>query len=291
VDLYDAAQYFDALDVTDAYTGAYLFTCQMDQYDSTERDSITGWRRTCNAPQIVLPPRRVVRIDGDVFIAGRTVKDYFKNRPIREHLLLHPSDGLFTVGPAKEFLEEQPDMHQMYGALSFRKPFKEEGESSEFFSIYNIYISLTEVVKRDTIVKSPEGVYYRVQNVETQTGYYKTIYAAELETPALLQVTYVPSSGVYDPVTDSSGAGVPIITNAFLERYQTNYRYMTWAADKFRNGDKVLTISQQDVTAPTNNDRVTAGGVDYRVLSVQSDGFGSWELHLRAAEFNLTVGP
>ena len=293
MDLYDAAQYFDKLTATDAYSNTALFVCQMDQYDSSERDSMTGWRRTCSAPAITIPARRVIKIDNTPYIVGRTQKDYFNEYVIREHALLHPSDGLFTLGSAKQFLTTPTStaLVSLHGAKALLQQKKEEGESSQLFSFYNVYIGLNESAAKDQIVKDPDGVYYRVQNVETQTGQYKSLSVSELGASALLQVSYVASSGVYDPITDSSGAEAPILIKAFFERYQTNYRYMTWAADKFRNGDRVLTVSALDVPAPTNNARVQAAGEDFKVLSVQSDGLGSWELHLRAADFNLVAEP
>jgi len=291
MDLHGAARYFDCLPAVDAYSGASLFTCQMDQYDSTARDSMTGWRRTCSAEKIVLPARRAVAIDGDAYIVGRTVKDWFGSDVIREHALLHPSDGLFTLAPAKEFLVEDPDepLPTLHGALSLRREQKEEGESSQFFNLYSIFIGLTEPAGRDLIVLDPWGVYYRVQSVETQTGYYRTLFVSELGASALLPVTYYPSSGTYDVETDSSGAEDPIFIKALFERYQSNYRYMTWAAEKYRNGDVVFTVSKADIIAAKNNDRVIVGSENYRVLAVQTDGLGSWELHARAAAFNLTT--
>jgi len=289
VDIYDAAQYFDKLTATDAYSSATLFTCQLDQYDSTERDSLTSWRRSCSAPVITVPTRRAVAIGGQVYIVGRCVKDFFDEYVIREHAVLHPSDGLFTLGSAKEFLEEYAQIYQLYGAQSLRKEQREEGVSSQVFNVYNVYIGLTESAARDQILLSPSGVYFRVLNVETQSGEYKTLYVAELGASALLPVTYVASSGVYDSVTDSSGAEAPVYIDAFVERYQSNYRYMTQAATKFQDGDKVLTINAEAVATPKSNDRVQVSSIDYKVLAVQSDGAGSWELLIRPAAMNLGI--
>jgi hypothetical protein len=290
MDLYDAAQYFDKLTATDAYSGATLFTCQMDQYDSTERDSVTGWRRTCSAPEIVVPARRAIKVNGKAYLVGRTQEDYFNEYVIREHALLHPSDGIFTLGSAKQFLSETHLLSYLHGAQSLLQQKKEEGESSQLFSFYSIYVGLNETATKDQIVQAPDGTYYRIQNVEIQTGQYKTLSATELGASALLQVSFISSSGGYDPVTDSSGAEAPILITAFFERYQTNYRYMTWASDRFRNGDRVLTVDQDDIPEPANNDRVQVNGSDYKVLSVHSDDMGGWEMHLRAADFNLTSG-
>lgn len=289
MDIYDVAQFFDRLRVADAYSNVFLFDCQMDQYDVSERDSSTGWRRTCSAKEVETPARRVVTIDSQAYLVGRVEKDYLNEYVIREHMLLHPSDGLFILGSAKQFISSSSALVSLHGARSLRKEQKEEGESSRLFSVYSVYVGLNEGVARDQIIKSPDGVYYRVQNVGIQTGQYKTVYAIELGGSALTEVTYIASSGEYDHVTDLSGAGTPVLIDAFFERYQANYHYMTWAAERFQNGDRVLTVSAEDAPAPLNNDRVQVAGDDYRVLSVQSDGSGCWELHIRPATMNLGI--
>jgi len=290
MDIYDAATYFDGLQVTDAYDDSELFTAQMDQYDATARDGMTSWRRSCSAAVVVMPDRRVVEIDGQPYIAGRRIRDYFQDQVIREHLLLHPSDGLFTCGTAADFLAEYSlSLTTLYGTLALRKELKEEAESSQYFSLYNIYIALGEVVSRDQIVQSPAGGYYRVQSVEQQTGEYQTLYVSDLSFDALVSVAYTSGSGVYDVASDQMIAGPSVAVNAFLERYQTNYRYLVDGALKFQEGDRVLTVSASDISEPAMNDRVQIDYVDYRVLSVQSDGLGGWELHIRRAQNNLAV--
>lgn len=292
MDIFGAATYFDGLSVLDAYSNAYLFTAQMDQYDATERDSMTGFRRSCSAGAVVLPARGVVSISSGVFLAGRTVKDYFQSSVIREHLLLHPSDGLFTKGAAKAFLEGYSlGLTTFYGALALRKERKEEGESSQLFNLYNIYMAKVEACTRDQIVQSPNGGLFRVASVELQTGGYKTLFVAELEDGALLDVVYTPASGGYNPVTDTTVAGTAVLAPALLEKYQTNYRYMTAAAAKYLNGDMVLTLNTVNITTPAANDRVVANGVAYQVLEKQPDGSGCWELHIRPAPFDLVGGP
>ena len=291
MDIFDAASYFDAMVATDAYDGSVLFTCQMDLYDNAERDSSTGWRRSCSAPAITLPARRVIAIDSDVFLVGRRVKDYFEALVIREHAVLHPSDGAYFIGSAKQFIKEDYDIPSFYGAKAYRSEQKESDQSSELFSTYNIYAALTESAVRDQIIRGPDNTYYRVLNKITQTGEYISLVVAELGASALTPVAYVSSSGVssYDPLTDTSGAEAPSYIDGIIERFQTNYRYMTWAAEKYQNGDMVLTVSATDVDSPQNNDRVVVNSVNYRVVSAQSDGSDCWELHIRPAEFNLSV--
>lgn len=289
MDLFDAARYFDGMAVTDAYDASALFTGQMDQYQGTERDSMTGWRRSISAPAVTVPDRGAVSINGNIYLTGRTVEDYFQTEVIRTHLLLHPSDGLFTRGWAKAFIaEDDENLTEAYAALAIRKEQKEESESSQFFSLYNIYIATSESVTRDQLVQSPDGVFFRVQSVEPQTGGFVTLYVSELETNTLIELSYY-VAGEYDVTSDTVATEPAESISGFLERYQTNYRYTRWASEKFKNGDAVVTINADDIADPRNNDRIVIGSTGYRVLERQSDTQGCWELHVRPTEFNLVV--
>jgi hypothetical protein len=289
MDIYGAAIYFDQLAVTDAYSGAALFNAQLDLYDASERDSMTGWRRSCSAAAVTMSARRAVAIGGQVYLAGNRTPDFLGGVKIREHLLLHPADGLYSRGWAKAFLEDDEDnLTDAYGALAIRKEVKEEGQSSQTFNLYNVYVATTETVYRDQLLLDANGVYFRVQNVERQTGGFKTLYVSELEAAPIFEVTYTPA-GAYDAATDTVTAGTQDAVQALYERYQTNYRYTRWAAEKFRNGDVVLTVNATDIAAPEPNDRFSVAGEGFRVLERQSDGHGCWELHLRPAAFNLVV--
>ena len=282
MDIIDAARYFDAVEARDAYDQTLLFVGQMDQYDSSERDSMTGWRRSCSAGEIVVPTRGVVAMGGTVYLTGRRTKDYFGEFVIREHLLLHPADGLFTMGASLSFIKSLPgDQTQFYGAVSLRKEQKEDGVSSQTFNVYNIYAALSENAERGMAVRGPDGVFYRIQNIETQTGRLRTFYASELGSAVLSTVGYTSTSGAYNPVTDSSGTADPIFISAFVERFQTNFHYLKWGAGRYRPGDLVVTVADSDVTSPAVNEVFTTGGRDYRILEVQPDDQGCWEIHVR----------
>jgi len=286
MDLYDVAAYFDDIPVLDGYSGSPLFICQMDQYDATNRDSMTGYRRTCSAPQINLPDRKVVDILGEKFICGRIIKDFFKGSVIRQHLLIHPADGLFLYGSARDFIDNA-QLYSFYGARALRKEGKEEGESSQFFPLYNIYFGSTEYAQRDFLLKGPDDFYYRIQAFEIQTGNYNSVYVNEIGKDTLTTVTYI-VAGDYVIASDSR-SGHPTDITAFVERHQTNYRYLTWAAERFRAGDRVVTVSDADIVDPSNNDYVLIDGSSYQVLERQTDGLGCWELQVRPSKMNLDL--
>ena len=279
MELSTVAASFDRQPVYDAYTEVFLCFGQPDLYDASVRDSGTGWRRSISSASLELPARGVLMLCDEPFLTGRVVHDYFGGSIIRSHLLLHPSDGLFSTASAATFLSAATPT-SFYGSKAWRKELKEESESSQYFNLYDVYLAPTESVSRDWIVKDPDDTYYRVQNIEKMTGELNTLVCTELGSAAFCSVSYI-ARETYDATTDSSGAADPISITAFLERYQTNYRYMNRAAAKYEKGDKVLTVLVSDVATPQEEDTVELGTETYRVLELQPDGSDCWELHLR----------
>ena len=104
MDLSVAASYFDTLSVQDGYSSAHLFYGQLDLYDGSNRDGGTSYRRSLSAPIITRPEREVFLIGTDRYLAGREVGDYFYGEKIRESVVLHPCDGLFTAGTAAQII-------------------------------------------------------------------------------------------------------------------------------------------------------------------------------------------
>jgi len=280
VDFSDVAAFFDDSGVLDGYTGDSLFSGQMDLYGGAVRDSLTGFRRSVSADLIIESTRGVVSIEDRLFLAGRIISDYFQGGLIRQHLILHPCDGLFEAAPAANFLNSG-SLDDFYGAEALLKEDNERAESSQLFNVVNIYSSTTEGVPRDYLLKSSSGIYFRVQNVERTTGGFQALVCSELGSGVLQPAVSYAALGAYDTATDSSSMSDPILIPGFLERYQTNYRYLSGDAAGFESGDKVLTVSTSDVAAPQTGDEATIASVLYQVLGFQEDELGSWELHTR----------
>lgn len=282
MDLAMAASYYDTLSVKDGYSSAHLFYGQMDLYGGGARDGVTSYRRALSAATISRPTRGVVLIgSSDRFIAGRSIKDYFYGDPLREALLIHPSDGSFTAGTAAQFITSSVSLVTAYMAVSLNKEQKEESESSQYFNLVDVYCSTYETVPRDYLVKGPSGIYYRVQALGTTTAGFQVLTCTELGAGVLFSsVSYV-GPGTYVPATDSSTTPAPIVISGILERYQSNYRYSLDEATKFEVGDKVLTVAASALTTPAVGAHVTVNSVVYDVLGYQTDGFSAWELHLR----------
>lgn len=275
----DACKFFDDQPVLDGYSGALLFYGQPDLFDAAERDSETGWRRTLSAAALTFPARNCVQIGTDRFIAGRSVKDYFQGAKVREHMLLHPADYLVTASHPAGFLGAIGSF-TLYAGLSWLKERKEEARTSEAFSVYDIYCSTTEAIVPGMLIKTPAGVYLRVQGIDQRSGGLLVLVSQELGADAQRSVSYI-VAGAYDPATDSSSASAPIAAAAFVEPFVTNYNYMTNGATPYEKADRVVTVRAATVATPKPGDTLVDQSLTFQVLEKQDDGNGCWELHVR----------
>lgn len=281
VEFSDAASFFDTQPVLDAYTGATLFMGQPDLYDATVRDAETGWRRTLSAATVVFPARGCVQVGNDRFIAGRSVRDYFQGEVAREYVLLHPTDQLIYAAFPAEFLAGGLVSVSFYAGLSWLKERKAESITSETSTIYDVYCSVSETsVREGVVLKTQDGNYLKVLGADLRSGGLMVLVAYELGVDALRPVSYT-AAGAYDPVADSSSASAPNLINAFVEDFQSNYRYRTSAATKYERADKVVTVRMSDLANPKPGDILEDQGEVFRVLERQADPSGCWELHVR----------
>jgi len=277
----DAVAYFDNQPVSDAYTGVFLFNCQPDLFNGTTTDTETGWRRSFSATVVVAPSRGCIEFGSKYYLMGRVIEDFFQGNAVRSSAVVHPSDGLFSLGSAAEVISAA-GTRSMHAAYSIRKESKEGSESSQSFNTVSIFVSGTEIVTRDQLLIGPNGVYYRVQNFIPTTGGYKVLVCSELGAASLQSVTYL-ASGAYDPVADAKGEAAPILTSGVVERYQTNYRYISQANAKYVNGDKVLTVLKSIIIAPNPGESFLIDGATFLIIEAQDDGAECWEIHMRSS--------
>ena len=144
----------------------------------------------------------------------------------------------------------------------------------------DVYCATEQTVARDYLVKGPTGIYYRVQNFGVTAGGFQVLTCNDLGAGVLSSVTYT-GVGTYNPATDSSSTPTPVSLSGILERYQTNYRYLVDDSGEFKAGDKIFTTPASGLASPAAGATVTISSIPYRVLGYQSDGYSSWELHLR----------
>jgi hypothetical protein len=209
-------------------------------------------------------------------MVGRIVRDYASGAVIREHALLHPCDGLFSIAAPLEFLKTTPAPVTFYGALAWEKNQREEAVSPRVYSQVEVYMAAYEAGSRGFLVKSPQGAYYRVQGETLSTGGLRRLACSELGASAVASVTYTPI-GTYTPATDTFGTLTPVVVKTLTERYQVGYHYLARAATPYEVGDTVITVAKTAIVLPKPGDTVPG----FRVIGVQDDGLSCWALHAR----------
>ena len=280
MDISDTVSFFATQKIYDAYSGLWVFDGHFDVYDNSVRDSLTGGRRTVTIiPGADIPARRVISYETDIFIIGDHINDYHKNEILKKYLVLHPADGLASVGTSAQMLSGS-GATDVYVGRSWRKSQKEEAESSEMFNLFNFYVAQGESGERNSLILL-SGRYYRIQGFEDTTGGFSILVASELGADAVKTVSYTPASGAYDPASDAKSVSDPFNISAFVERYQTSYRYNTPSSVKYESGDIIATFLKSDVADPETNDRVNISGLEYKLISAVDDLNGAWEAHLR----------
>lgn len=281
MDLSVAAAYFDDQAVYDSYSSALLFYGQPDLYDSAERDSETGWRRSLSVvPGTPLPARGCISLGTDHFVIGRVVKDYFQGSPIREHLLLHPAEGLVSLASAATFLASGTPT-SLHAGRSWLKDRKFETRTSQAYPLYDFFCHESEPAVLGYILKDADNDYYRVAADSVRSGELRTLTAYHLGTTALRSIGYSVAGTTYSSSTNSYTLAASATISAFVEDYRTNYLYLNNAAEDFERSDKVITVLVSAVTDPKTTDRITDSTTTYRVIDRQPDGASAWAIHVR----------
>ena len=95
--LYRAARQGDTVTATDAY-GTASFKCQLAPLELFKvQGTRIKVRQLSTAPDVVIPSRGAIRINGDVFLIGHGSTDFWKGAPIRVNYVTQGADGLATL--------------------------------------------------------------------------------------------------------------------------------------------------------------------------------------------------
>jgi len=209
MDIRDTINYFSRQVFLDAYTGISLFTGHFDIYNGWLNDGVSSKRRAITiSPTAVVPTRRCIKQDADVFIVGEVVPDYINNEIIKNHLICQASDGLMEVKTSAELLLGTAKTLVYFGK-SWRKSWKDLAETAEIFNIYNLYIAISEPTPDAGNIAVVGNKLFRINSVEESTGGFTVLLASDLGADAIQTVLYSPMSGGYNPVSDTKLASAP----------------------------------------------------------------------------------
>lgn len=271
--LKNVSKFFDKTKAADAYNSRYSFKCQVEPLDMyrTEGTRIKI-RNMSTAPEVVIPVRRVIKIDDQAYIVSDSSLDHWSGEAIRSRYVLQGADHVVEIRTIAQVLENVPGV-QAFASIDFNKYGTDERDSSEYHPQYHIYFG-KETVEEDYIVHTTSSNYLVKNSYLTPAGIVDAL-ANELDDP-VVQVT-VSTGRTYDPVTDSYTATASSV-RAVLVRWQEYFEYLTQGSTKYERGDAQLFVLPS-VHAKAG-DTVSISGEDFKVLS-HLDRTGYRALHIR----------
>ena len=271
--LKNVSKFFDKTKAVDAYNSSYSFKCQVEPLDMyrTEGTRIKI-RNMSTAPEVVIPARRVIKIDDQAYIVSDSSLDHWSGEAIRSRYVLQGADHVVEIRTVAQVLENVPGV-QAFASIDFNKYGTDERDSSEYHPQYQIYFG-KETVGEDVLIHTVDRNYLVKNSYLTPAGIVDAL-ANELDDP-VVQVT-VSTGRSYNPVTDSYTA-TTVSVRAVLVRWQEYFEYLTQGSTKYERGDAQLFVLP--AVQAKAGDTVSIGGEDFRVLS-HLDRSGYRSLHIR----------
>jgi len=271
--LKNVSKFFDKTKAVDAYNSSYSFKCQVEPLDMyrTEGTRIKI-RNMSTAPEVVIPARRVIKIDDQAYIVSDSSLDHWSGEAIRSRYVLQGADHVVEIRTIAQVLENVPGV-QAFASIDFNKYGTDERDSSEYHPQYHIYFG-KETVGEDVLIHTVDRNYLVKNSYLTPAGIVDAL-ANELDDP-VVQVT-VSTGRSYNPVTDSYTA-TTVSVRAVLVRWQEYFEYLTQGSTKYERGDAQLFVLP--AVQAKAGDTVSIGGEDFRVLS-HLDRSGYRSLHIR----------
>lgn len=276
--LFDVANHFDDIPITDGYTGAALYSGQFSSFLEASPDGSTAQRRTLSlAPGLVIPARRVLTALTERWIVGMGNLDGIYGQAIRQSFWTKKVTDTFQIlTPAQAALAQSGVT--AYGHREYLKDTINLFTDAQYDPFWDIYFSNTEPVFKGTFLKSGTTL-YRARSLHTGKEGLFDASCDELDIGAGVAVVF-PQTGAYSPHTDSYAAGSVTTTGILLDRYKL-FEYRTEADAKTAAGDMSLVVAQSVVT-PKVGWAVTIAAQPWRVEAVTPELDG-YLLHVRRA--------
>ncbi len=265
--LVNAAKSFDKLVLADAYVPATTFKGQFDLFDESRRDGMSVERRILSvASGVTIPPRRTVIANGTTWLVGDGHDDYFKASVIRTKYVLHQATDLAVVKTFDQALAASAGS-SIWTSRLWVKGSKEIDISSDVTDVFNFYFAAGESIALNQLIYA-NAQWHIVRSLFPGTAGHLIAMVDELPEPVVTTATF--DKRAYNPVTDAY-ATTPTTIAAIRLRWQSHFRYQEAGVEEYSAGDIVLIVLKATIT-PTPGDKVTVGGVVYRLDSVVDEG-------------------
>jgi len=276
--IFDVANHFDDIPLTDGYTGAALFNAQTSTFLGASPDGSVAQKRVFSmAPAMTLPSRKCVVALTERYILGSTILDGIYGQSIRKSAWAKlVTDSLEILTPAQACLATAGTT--AYGRRQYFKDTVNGVTDAEYDPFWEIFFSVSEPVFKGSFFKVGT-TFYRCRSAHLDEAGFTNANSDELDEGSRVAITF-PLTGAYDPVTDSYGAG-SLATNGFMfDRYKL-YNTLTSTDALNHAGDMTVVVAASAVT-PVIGRVLTVAGRDWNILNstIEQD---AWSLHVRRA--------
>lgn len=274
--IYDVANHFDDIAITDGYTGAALYYGQFSSFLESSPDGSTSQRRTLSlAPGLSLPTRKVISALSERWIVGMGNVDGIYGETIRQSFWMKKVSNSYTIlTPGQAALNSAGT--SAYGHKLYLKDTVNGSSDAEYDPFYNFYFSTTETIAKGSVLKFG-SIYYYVRTVNDGLSGLIEAGTDELDSGAYQSVTFT-LTGAYNPVTDTYAAGSTTTGAIFMDRYML-YQKRTQTDMQSLAGDMSLLVATSAVT-PVVGKTVTVSSRSWKILAVTAEQ-DSWLLHIR----------
>ena len=262
--LTDVARYFDKTPAYDPDTGAFLFNCQLSNYDGSHRDAHAAYRRILSVrPGAVFPASKTIKIFNEVWIIAESQYDGFAEIHRQRHVIQRVNEKLeiFTIA---DFLAGVA-AEQVWGDVQWVVGTREKDYSSFSPQIYDVYLPLDYDLPPHRLVRYRDRLYFGQFQYDSAAGYtvYRTMrqdYGAH-ENVTLTHKKYNPAIGKAEELSQDN---VPCL----MVRWQEFYEYEEQLADRYKVGDRVFLF--QSNTNVTRETRIRTSGREWAVLGIST---------------------
>ena len=272
--LHRAARFADHVTASDAYDGSNEFKCQLAPLELYKVEGTKiKIRQLSTAPEVVIPARGAVRIDGDVFLISHASVDYWKGRPIRLNYVTQGADGLAVLTSIEDALAGTAGV-DAYASAEFSRYLPEGADSSKYPPQYELFLAESETVAADSLV-GLNGVWYLVKESYLSASGVRVALANMLAEPVFEVVSF--ASNTYDPVTDTTMA-TTTLHKILRVKWAEHYTYLSIGTETYERGDQQVFMLK--AATPKPSDVLTLSDGAWRILAVQDEGT-RWSCHVR----------
>lgn len=271
-----AAVKFNDLLASDAYNPSLTFKVQYEPMSFTKIEGVSIRKRQLSlAPDVVLPTRGCIEIQGETYLFGSDAPDYWKGEVIRRTLVIQGADGLAGLTTIADELASNPRT-SAYIAVVFSKYMPDNADSSKYPPQYEVFMAGSESSPADSLI-TIGSKWYMVKESYLSTSGLRIALANELDAPVFETVMF--GSKTYNPITDSySGAGVSV--RVMRVKWTEHYKYLSKASTNFERGDMQVFVTK--AVTPKSGDIFTLSDGTWKVLSTYDEG-SVWSCHVRRA--------